>query len=155
MQTWRHAGTMCACSDCSLSAACCCPSAGGLVYHNPAATLESMSKPRDSVQMCNILPSVGRVVAQKLRPNRAARVRAHIKWCEIYGGQSRIGTRSLQILALLLPIIPPNAPVLSASTIQGWYSSTNSGRLTNCIICYVNPRRFSASKHIKPAQGTG
>jgi hypothetical protein len=74
----------------------------------------------------------GRVIAQAVsRRLPTARVRARVRSCRIYGGQS--GTRAgfLRKLQFSLPVrIPPIAPQSSPSIIWGWYNRPNCGRST-------------------------
>jgi hypothetical protein len=57
-------------------------------------------------------------------PNAAARIRARVRSCGIYGGQNGTGVSFLRVLRFCLPIIiPPTAP--HSSIILGWYSRQN------------------------------
>jgi hypothetical protein len=61
-------------------------------------------------------------------PTAAGGVRAHVRTCGIYGGQSGTGADFLRVLRFPLPIlIPPSAPH-SSSIIRGWYNRPVSGR---------------------------
>jgi hypothetical protein len=68
---------------------------------------------------------IGRAIAQAVScrlPTTAARVRAQIKSCGIFGGQSGTGVDFLRVLRFPLSIlIPPTTPH-SSSTIRGWYN---------------------------------
>jgi hypothetical protein len=85
----------------------------------------------------------GRVTAQagNLRlPSVAARVRAQVISCGIYGGQ--IGTRVgfLRVFRFpLLILIPPTAQH-SSSIIRGWYNRPISGRQTKWAQFHPAPR---------------
>jgi hypothetical protein len=77
----------------------------------------------------------GRAIAQAVSrrlPTTAARVRAQVTSCGIYGGQSGTGAGFLPVLRFSLPIlIPPTAPhSLSSSIIRGLYNRPISGRRT-------------------------
>jgi hypothetical protein len=76
----------------------------------------------------------GRAIAQAVSrrlPTAAARVRAQIGSCGIYGGQTSTGARFLRVLRFALPIlIPPTDPRSSPSIIRGWYNRPVSGRRT-------------------------
>jgi hypothetical protein len=64
-------------------------------------------------------------------PTAAARVRAQVRSCGIYGGRSGTGADFLRVLRFPLPIvIPPTAPHSSSSIIRGWYNRPISGRRT-------------------------
>jgi hypothetical protein len=71
---------------------------------------------------------LGRAMAQAVSrrlPNELARVRAQVRACGIYDGQSRTGAGFLRVLQFHMPIlIPPTAPhSLSSSTIiRGWHN---------------------------------
>jgi hypothetical protein len=55
-------------------------------------------------------------VLSRCLPTAAARVRARVMSCGIYGGQSGTGTGFLRVLVFPLPIlIPPTAPHLPSS----------------------------------------
>jgi hypothetical protein len=70
--------------------------------------------------------NVGRAVVQAVNrwlPAEAARVRARVNSCGIYGGQSGIGVGFLRVLRFPLPIfIPPTVPQSPSSIIWGWYN---------------------------------
>jgi hypothetical protein len=69
---------------------------------------------------------IGRTIAQVVSrrlPTGAARVRARVSLCGIYGGQSGTGIAFLQVLRFPLPIfIPPIAPQSPSPIIWGWYN---------------------------------
>jgi hypothetical protein len=69
--------------------------------------------------------TTGRGIAQavsRLLPTVVAGVRAWVRSCGIYGGQSGTGAGFLRVLRSPLPIfIPPIAPH-SSSIIWGWYN---------------------------------
>jgi hypothetical protein len=75
----------------------------------------------------------GRAIAQAVSgrlPTAAAQVRARVRSCGIYGGQSGTGAGFLRVLPFPLPIrILPFAPQ-SSSIIWGWYNRPNSDRST-------------------------
>jgi hypothetical protein len=72
--------------------------------------------------------AIARAVSRWL-PTTAARVRAQVISCGIYGGQSGNGAGFLRIYRLPLQILnPPTAPY--SSIIRGWYSRPNSCRRT-------------------------
>jgi hypothetical protein len=66
-------------------------------------------------------PASGRAIAQAVSrwlPTTAARVRARVRSCGIYGGQSGIRAVFLRVLRFPLPIfIPPIAPQSPSSII--------------------------------------
>jgi hypothetical protein len=68
----------------------------------------------------------GRAIAQAVShwlPTVAARVRARVRSCGIYGGQSGTGAGFLQVVRFPLPIlIPPVVPQSPSSVIWGWYN---------------------------------
>jgi hypothetical protein len=72
------------------------------------------------------LAGIGRTIAQVVSrrlPTAAARVRARVSLCGIYGGQSGTGTAFFEVLRIPLQIfIPPLAPQLSLAIIWGWYN---------------------------------
>jgi hypothetical protein len=76
----------------------------------------------------------GRAIAEAVSrwlPTAAARVRAQVRLCGIYDGQSSTGAGFLRVLRFPLPIlIPQTAPHLSSSIIRGWPSRPISGRRT-------------------------
>jgi hypothetical protein len=67
----------------------------------------------------------GRVIAQAVSrrlPTAAARVRARVRSCGIYGAQSGTEADFLRVLRFPLPIrIPPIAPQSLLSIIRGWW----------------------------------
>jgi hypothetical protein len=69
---------------------------------------------------------LGRAIAQAVSrwlPTAAARVRARVWSCGIWGGQSGAGTGFLRVLRFPLPIfIPPISPQSPSSIIWGWYN---------------------------------
>jgi hypothetical protein len=69
---------------------------------------------------------LGRAIAQAVSrwlPTAAARVRARVWLCGIYGGQSGAGAGFLRVLRFPLPIfIPPIAPQSPSSIIWGLYN---------------------------------
>jgi hypothetical protein len=75
--------------------------------------------------------AIARAVSRRLS-TAAARARARVRSCEIYGGQSGTGAVFLLVLRFPLPIrIPLIAPQSSLSSItRGWYNRPNSGRST-------------------------
>jgi hypothetical protein len=100
---------------------------------------------RDGKPVTNRLSS-GRAIAQAVSrqlPTEAARVRAQLQLCVIYGGQNSTGTGFLRVLRFPLPIlIPPTAPhSSSSSTIRGWYNRPISGRRTKWIQSHPHPRK--------------
>jgi hypothetical protein len=68
----------------------------------------------------------GRTIAQVVSrrfPTEAAQVRARVRSCGIFGGQSGAGAGFLRVLRFPLPIfIPPISPQSPSSIIWGWYS---------------------------------
>jgi hypothetical protein len=101
--------------------------------------LSLRSSPTLRYQVCTqtigkIIICVGRAIAQAVSrwlPIAAAWVRAQIRSCGIYGGESGTGIGFLRIHRFPLPIfIPPTAPHSSSSIIRGWYNRVNSGRRT-------------------------
>jgi hypothetical protein len=67
--------------------------------------------------------------ASRWLPTAAARVRAQVRSCGIYGGKSGTGANFLRVLRFLLPIlIPPTAPF--SSIIRDLYNRAVSGRRT-------------------------
>jgi hypothetical protein len=68
------------------------------------------------------VPYVAQAVSLRF-PIAAARVRARVRPCGIYGEQSDTGTGFLRVLRFPLPIIPPTASHSSSSIgILGWYN---------------------------------
>jgi hypothetical protein len=66
--------------------------------------------------------AIAQAVSRRL-PISAARVRARVRSCRLYGGQSGTGTGLLRVLWFPLPIrIPPIDPQTSSSIIRGWYN---------------------------------
>jgi hypothetical protein len=71
-----------------------------------------------------ILPEI----TQRQLPTSAVRVRAQVRSCGIYDGQSGTGAGFLPVFRFPLPIlIPSTAPHLSSSIIRGWYNRPVSG----------------------------
>jgi hypothetical protein len=69
--------------------------------------------------------AIARAVSRRL-PTAAARVRARVRSCRIFSGQSDTGAGFLRVLRFPLPIrIPPTAPHPSSSIIWGWYNRPN------------------------------
>jgi hypothetical protein len=88
----------------------------------------------------------GRAIAQVVScrlPIAAAWVRAQVRSCGIYGGQSGSGAGFLRVLRFSLPIlIPPTAPHSSSSIIRGWYNRPVSGRCTKWTQSHPTPRNY-------------
>jgi hypothetical protein len=86
----------------------------------------------------------GRVIAQAVSrrfPTAATRVRAQVRSCGIWGGQSGTGAGFLRVLRLPLPIlIPPTAPHSSSSIIRGWYNRPVSDRRTKWSQSHLTQR---------------
>jgi hypothetical protein len=86
--------------------------------------------------------SLGRAIPQAVSrrlPTAAGRVRAQVRSCGIYGGQSGIEAAFLRVLRFPLPVrIPPIASPSSSST-WGWYSKRNSGPSTK--LTHSHPMR--------------
>jgi hypothetical protein len=81
------------------------------------------------------LPTIakGHAIAQAVirRLATAARVRAQVRLCGIYGGQCGTGAGFLRVLRFPWPsLIRPTAPHSSSSIIRGWYNMPVSGRRT-------------------------
>jgi hypothetical protein len=85
--------------------------------------------------------TLGCALAQEVSrrpPTEAARVRAQVRSCWIFGGQSGTGAGFLRVLRFTLPILSPsNSP--NSSIIQGWYSRPNSGRPTKWTQSHPTP----------------
>jgi hypothetical protein len=66
--------------------------------------------------------AITQAVSRRLR-TVAARVRAQVKSCGIYSGQSGTGAGFLLVLRFTLPIsILPTSPYSSSYIIRGWYT---------------------------------
>jgi hypothetical protein len=83
--------------------------------------------------------SIAQAVSNRL-PTAAARVRAWIRSCRIYGGRSGIGASFLQVFRIPLLIISTTAKHSSTSIILGWYNRTNGGRHTKWTQSRHTPR---------------
>jgi hypothetical protein len=83
------------------------------------------------------LSSFGRAVAQVVSrwlPTAAAWVRAGVRSCGIFGGESGIGAGFLRVLRFPLPIlIPPIAPESPYNIIWGWYTHNQSHSTKNDV----------------------
>jgi hypothetical protein len=84
--------------------------------------------------LCLIAFFRGRAIAQAVSrrlPTASARVRAQVRSCGIFGGQSCTGAGFLLVLRFPLPIfIPQTVPDSSSSIIRGWYNRPISGGRT-------------------------
>jgi hypothetical protein len=73
-----------------------------------------------------LVSAQGRAAAQAVSrwlPTAPARVRALVRSCRIFGGQSSISAGFIPVLRFPLPIfIPPTAPQTPSSIIWGWYN---------------------------------
>jgi hypothetical protein len=82
---------------------------------------------------------IAQAVSRRL-PTATARVRAQVRPCGIFGGQSGTGAGFLQVLLFPLPIlIRPSAPH-SSPIIRGWYNRPISGRRTKWTQSHPTPR---------------
>jgi hypothetical protein len=82
------------------------------------------------------------VIAQAVSrwlPTAATWVRARVKSCGIYGGQSRNGAWFLRVFRSSLSLIPPTAP-RSSSIILGWHNMANSSRRNKWTHSHPTPR---------------
>jgi hypothetical protein len=93
-----------------------------------------------SARSMQSIPShpIGRAIVQagsRWLPTAAARVRARVRSCGIWGGQSGTGAGVLRVLRFPLPIfIPPIAPQSLSSIIWGWPSGLRlTPRIPSCL----------------------
>jgi hypothetical protein len=83
------------------------------------------------------------LAVSRRNPTAAARVRSHIKWCGISGGEGGTGAGLLGVLLLpLLILIPPNAP---CSSIIRWCYGRLIGPRTKWSQIHPTPSSSSSS----------